>query len=187
MMVEATELKNGVTFLSDGKPFKVIKYSLVKMGRGGATVRVIAMNLETGDVLEKTFSSNIKVTSISTVKRKLQHLYSDGNTVTFMDPKSFEQIGIPQHLINQELPYIKEGETADILFWDEKPLSIDIPSKVTLKVVETPPGVKGNSASNVYKSAVLENGNSLKVPLFINTGDLIRVDTRTGEYMERAK
>ena len=185
--IGATELKNGTTFLSDGKPFKVIKYSLVKMGRGGATVRVTAKNLESGDVLDKTFSSNIKVTGISTAKRNLQYLYNDGNFATFMDPKTFDQVEISQKIITDELPYIREGQAVDILFWEDKPLSIEIPPKVTLKVSDTPPGVKGNSASNVYKTAILENGNSLKVPLFINSGDQIRVDTRTGEYVERAK
>jgi elongation factor P len=185
--IGSTELKNGTAFLADGKPFKVLKYSLVKMGRGGATVRVTAKNLENGDVLDKTYSSNVKVTGISTQKRKLQYLYNDGNFATFMDPRTFEQVEISQKIIAEELPYIREGQTADILFWDDKPLSIEIPPKVVLKVTDTPPGVKGNSASNVYKSAILENGSTLKVPLFINTGDQIRVDTRTGEYVERAK
>lgn len=185
--INATDLKNGVTFLSNGKPYKVIKYSLVKMGRGGATVRVNAKNLESGDVLDKTFSSNVKVEGISTQKRRLQFLYSDGSNATFMNPATYEQVEIAHSVIRDELPYIKDGETADILFWGDKPLSIDIPPKVNICVKDTPPGVKGNSASNVYKSAVLENGMTVRVPLFINNNDIIRVDTRTGEYVERAK
>jgi elongation factor P len=156
------------------------------MGRGGATVRVTARDLLSGTVEDKTFSSNVKVEEVVTSKRKLTFLYSDAKVATFMDPETFEQVEIPFEVISSELPYIKEGETADILFWGDKPLSIDIPPKVTLRVVETAPGVKGNSATNVFKPAKLENGLEVKVPLFIKSGDLIRVDTRTGEYVERA-
>jgi len=186
-MISATDLKVGVTFLSNDQPYKVSKYSLIKMGRGGATVRVTARNLLSGSVEEKTFSSNIKVEDVVTTKRKLQFLYADASVATFTDPRTYEQVEIPVSVIKTELPYIKEGESADILFWDERALSIDIPPKVVLKVSDTAPGVKGNSATNVFKSAKLENGLEVRVPLFINSGDLVRVDTRSGEYVERAK
>jgi len=185
-MLNATDLKNGTTFLSGGAPFKVIKYSLVKMGRGGATVKVNAKNLITGTVEDKSFSSNIKVEEVSTKKRKLQFLYKDGENAVFMDPDSYEQVEIPVKVVKDELLYIKEGESIDILFWDEKPLSCEIAPKVVLKVINTVPGVKGNSASNVYKDALLENGLSVKVPLFIKKGEDIRIDTRDGSYVERA-
>jgi len=185
-MIQATDLRAGVTFLSDNKPYRVIKYNLIKMGRGGATVRVTARDLLSGTVEDKTFSSNVKVEEVTTSKRKLNFLYSDKSVATFMDPESFEQVEIPVEVISDELPYIKEGESVDILFWGDKPLSIDIPPKVTLKVVETAPGVKGNSATNVFKPAKLENGLEVKVPLFVKEGDLVRVDTRTGAYVERA-
>jgi len=186
-MISATDLKVGVTFLSNSQPYKVSKYSLIKVGRGGATVRVTARNLLSGSVEEKTFSSNIKVEDVATTKRKLQFLYTDASVATFMDSRTYEQVEIPVSVIKTELPYIKEGESADILFWDERALSIDIPPKVVLKVSDTAPGVKGNSATNVFKSAKLENGLEVRVPLFINSGDLVRVDTRSGEYVERAK
>jgi elongation factor P len=190
-MIAATNLKNGATFLSNRAPYKVIKYNLIKMGRGGATVRVTAKNLLTGTVEEKTFSSNVKVDEVATQKKKLQYLYQDGVNAIFADSTTFEQTEIPTSVIKEELPFIKEGDSIDILFWDDegmqKPLSVDIPPKVVLEVMETSPGVKGNSASNVYKDAVLENGIKLKVPLFITSGDKIRMDTRTGEYVERAK
>lgn len=185
-MINSTDLKNGKTFLSNGAPFKVIKYNLIKMGRGGAIVRVNSKNLITGTIEDKTFSSNVKVEEVQTQKRKLQYLYNDGANAVFMDPKTYEQIEVDAKVLKDELPFIKEGENADILFWDDRPLSCDIPPKVSLKIVETDPGVKGNSASNVYKDAVLENGIKVRVPLFINIGDVIRVDTRTGEYVERA-
>ncbi len=185
-MINATNLKNGVTFLSSGKPYKVIKYSLIKMGRGGATVKLIARNLVSGTVENFSYSSNVKVDSVTTQKRKLQYLYQDGKLAVFMDPTSYEQVEIPVSTIESEVLYIKEGENVDILFWDEKPLSIEIAPKVTLTVSETTPGVKGNSATNIYKPATLENGLKVKIPLFINSGEKIRVDTRTGEYVERA-
>ena len=186
-MINSTDLKNGTTFLSNNKPYKVIKYTFIKMGRGGATVRVQARNLESGSIEEKTYSSNVKVDEVNTFKRKLQFLYSDGTNVTFMDPKSYEQVELNREMVKEELPYIKEGEEVTLLFWDEKPLSIEIPTKIVLKIVDTPPGVKGNSASNMYKPAKLENGLEVKVPLFIGNGEEVVVDTRTGDYVERAK
>lgn len=186
-MINSTDLKNGTTFLANGKPYKVIKYTFIKMGRGGATVRVQVRNLESGSIEEKTYSSNVKVDSVNTFKKKLQFLYTDGSSVIFMDPKTYEQTEMPKSVIEEELPYIKEGDEVNVLFWDEKPLSIEIPTKIILKIVDTPPGVKGNSASNMYKPAKLENGLEVKVPLFINNGDKVVVDTRTGDYVERAK
>ncbi|OGM21580.1 elongation factor P [Candidatus Woesebacteria bacterium RIFCSPLOWO2_01_FULL_37_19] len=186
-MIQSTDLKNGVTFLSNGKPFRVMKYSHIKMGRGGATVRVTAKNLMDGNIEEKTYSSNVKVEDVGTSKRKLQFLYSEGNSVVFMDPINFDQVEIDRKIISDEIVYIKEGQEVNVLFWDEKPLSIDIPPKVRLKVTETAPGVKGNSATNVFKSAILENGLQVKIPLFINQDESVIVDTRTGEYVERAK
>lgn len=185
-MLNSTDLKNGVTFLHHGKPFKVIRYSLIKMGRGGATVKVRARNIENGNIEELSFSSNIKVEGLTTSKKNLQYLFKSGSVVTFMDPRSYEQIEIPLSLVENEIAYVKEGEEVNILFWEEKPLSIDIPPKAVMEVIETDPGVRGNSATNVYKPARLENGLEVKVPLFIKTGDKIKVDTRDGTYVERA-
>lgn len=186
-MIEATNLKNGTTFSMDGKPYRVIKYTHQKIARGGGTVKLSVRNLATGGSEEKTFSSSAKVEEINTIKKPLQYLYSDDANAVFMDTTSFEQIEIPLTVVKNRLPYIKEGQNVDILFWENKPLSVDIPPKVTLEVVETVPGVKGNSATNIYKPAELENGLKIKVPLFIKKGDRIRVDTRTGEYTERVK
>lgn len=183
----ASQLRNGTTFLSDGAPFKVIKYTFIKMGRGGAVVRVNAKNLISGSVTEMSFNSTNKVEDVQTVKRQMQYLYLDGQNAVFMDPNTYEQIEVPTDVIVNELPYIKEGEQATLMFWDDRVLSIDIPPKAVVRVKDTAPGVKGNSASNMYKSATLENGIEIKVPLFIETGELIRVDTRSGEYVERAK
>lgn len=190
-MITATDLKNGTTFLSDDKPFKVVKYTHTKMGRGGATVRVSARNLETGDLAEKSFDAGNKVDEITTSKKRMQYLYNDGENASFMDPANYNQIEIPLSILGDTISFIKEGSEVDVLFWDPPAggrvaLSVDIAPKVVLEVTDTDPGVKGNSASNVYKSAVLENGLQVKVPLFIKIGDKVRVDTRTSEYIERA-
>ena len=186
-MISATELKNGTTFLHYGKPYQVIKYTLIKMGRGGAVVKVNARNLESGSITEMTYSSNNTVEEADVSKRKLQYLYKDALNAIFMDPGSFEQTEISLKVLGDDINYCKEGESVDVLFWSEKPLSVALPVKVNLRVVETDPGVKGNSASNVYKSAILANGLTVKVPLFIKVNDEVRVDTRTGEYIERVK
>ncbi|MCH7730156.1 elongation factor P [Patescibacteria group bacterium] len=186
-MLQATDLKAGVTFQIDGKPYKVLKYFHQKLGRGGATVRITVKNLATGKQVEKTFNSNHKVEEISTIRKPLQFLYLDRARAVFMDIESYEQVEIPIPIIKEELLYIKEGVNVGVLFWDDQPLSVEIPPKATLEVVETPPGVKGDSATNIYKQAKLENGLTLKVPLFVKRGDKIVVDTRTGEYVERAK
>jgi elongation factor P len=186
-MIGATDLKNGTTFEMNGKPYKVVKYSHQKIGRGGASIKLRIRNLKTGDLEDKTFSSNNKFDEIVTTKQQMQYLFSDGGNATFMDPGNYDQLEIPANTIKDELAFIKEGDNVDVHLWDGKPLSLDIPPKVTLEVVDTVPGVKGDTASNVYKSAKLENGLDVKVPLFINQGDKIRVDTRTGEYVERTK
>ena len=186
-MINCTDLKNGTTFLLNGKPHKVVKYSHSKVARGGATVRITAKNLETGSIENKSYNSSAKVEDITTLKKRLQFLYSDGSNATFMDPKTYDQTEIPVLLIKEELTFIKEGDGVDVLFWEENALAIDISPKVKMEVVDCAPGIKGNSASNMYKSAKLENGLTLKVPLFIEKGDEIRVDTRTSEYIERVK
>jgi len=196
-MIEATNLKAGITFLKDGKPYKVLKYTHTKIARGGGTVKLSVRNLESGKIENKTFNSNARVDDIQTSKKPLQFLYQYATNASFMDSRTFEQIEIPLKILGEQIKFIKEGSEVNVLFWspstssgqasDMEALSVDIPPKVTLKVKETVPGVKGDSATNVFKSAVLENNLELKVPLFIKTGDKINVDTKTGEYVERIK
>jgi len=184
-MITATDLKNGTTFLSDGKPYKVIKYTHTKLGRGGATVRVSARNLENGELKEMTFDSGNKIEEIATIKKQMQYLYKDDKSAFFMDPKTYEQIEIDLNVLGDMIFFLKEGSEASVLFWDLQALSVEIAPKVDLEVIETDPGVKGNSATNIYKPAKLENGITIKVPLFIRVGDKVKVDTRTLEYIER--
>lgn len=184
-MITASSLKNGITFLFEEKPFIVVRYEHQKIGRGSATIRVTMRNLINGELGEKTFSPNNKFDEIATSKRALQYLYNDGETATFMDPRTFEQIEIDMEILGDSILYVQEGEEVDVLFWGERALSVDLPPKVTLEVIDCAPGVKGNSASNMYKPAKLTNGIKVKVPLFIKSGDFVRVDTRTGDYVER--
>jgi elongation factor P len=186
-MATANDLKNGVNFLFKGKPYKVVKYTHQKLGRGGANIKLQIRNLENGELLEQTYKSTAAFDEITTRKRKLQYLYSDKQTVFFMDPSNFEQVEVPVSVVSDAMPYVKEGEEVDVLFWEDRALSVEIPPKVVMEVVETDPGVKGNSATNIYKPAKLSNGLWVKVPLFIKIGEKIRVDTRTGSYVERAE
>lgn len=184
-MVGATQLKNGVNFLLEGAPVRVVKYNHIKVGRGGASVRVIARNMISGNIEDKTFSANAKFEEILTNKKALQFLYKDYDNAYFMDPKSFNQTEIPLATLGDDIKFLTEGEEVEVLFWDEKPLSVELPPKIILTIKETVPGVKGNSATNIYKPAVLENGLEVKVPLFIKVGDRVKVDTRSCEYIER--
>ena len=193
-MVPVTDLRKGATFEINGVPFIVLEYNHIKMGRGGATIRITTRNLESGAVEEKTFNNGASVEPIRTSRRKLQYLYSDGASSTFMDPNTYEQVEIAQKVLGSDIAYLKEGQAVDVMFWsfagdqdkDDRPLGVELPANVILTVTEADPGVKGNSASNFYKGAVLENGLQVKVPLFIKVGERIRVDTRTGAYVERA-
>ncbi|MBL7036318.1 elongation factor P [Candidatus Microgenomates bacterium] len=185
--INATSLRAGTAFLYEGKPFKVTKYSLIKMGRGGATVKVTCVNIETGANIEHAFSSNLSFQKIELIRNSLQYLYKDGKTAFFMNPINYEQVEVPLTVLGDSIFYLKEGSNVNIMFWDDRAMSVDLPPKVVLKVIEADPGVKGNSASNFLKSAKLENGLAVKVPLFIKVGEMIKVDTRTGVYIERAK
>lgn len=192
-MIPVTDLRKGVTFEISGTPYLVLEYSHVKMGRGGATIRVTTRNLVSGAVEEKTFNNGASVEPIRTNKRKLQYLYS-GDTVSFMDPTTFEQIEVDKKVLGTDINYLKEGQAVNVLFWsfdgaqdkEDQALGVELPPNLTLEVTQCDPGVKGNSATNIYKPATLENGLQVKVPLFIKVGDKIRVDTRTGAYVERA-
>jgi len=186
-MMVVQDLRNGVAFLMDGAPYMCLKYEHVKMGRGSATIRIKAKNLLTGATTEKSFINSAKVEDINTLRRPMQYLYRDGKDCVFMDPKSYEQVNIPESVTAEEGKYLQEGTQVNVMFWDERPLWIELPPKMEFTIKETDPGVKGNSVSNLYKDAVLENGIRTRVPLFINEGDRVLVDTRDGSYAERVK
>jgi len=184
-MVNATDLKTGTTFLLEEEPFQVVKYEHQKIGRGGANVKVSLRNLKTGEFKETTFNSSKKLEEITTTKKRAQYLYNDGSNAVFMDPENYSQNEISLEVLGDSVMFIKEGSNVDVLFLNETPLSVEIPPNVTLEVSQTEPGVKGNSATNIFKPAKLENGLDVKVPLFVKQGDKVRIDTRTSSYVER--
>lgn len=186
-MISVTQLRSGATFEENGQPFIVLKYEHTKMGRGNANIKVRIKNLETGSVVERNFTSGAKVEEIVTVKKKMQYLYDDEQNYYFMNTQTFEQMEIEKDIIGEDGAFLAEGTIVDVLFWEEKPLKIDVPSKMEFTIVETGPGVKGDSATNIYKPAILNNGLTVSVPLFINEGEKIVIDTKTKSYVERVK
>ncbi len=185
-MISVTKLRNGVTFEYNGTPYKVTEYKHTHLSRGGGTIKVKVRDLSSGKLNSLTFKSGESVQEIEVTRKQLQYLYSDDDNLYFMDPDTFEQIEIPTQIIGKSKVFLKEGENAWVLFWEDKALDLDLPPKITMEVIECAPGEKGNSASNVYKDAVVEGGLRIRVPLFINVGDKVRVDTRDGSYVERA-
>lgn len=184
-MISVNELRNGVIYTEEGNLLQVLSFEHIKMGRGSANIKVKVRNLRTGSVTEKSFINTAKVQDVQVFKKELQYLYKDEDNAYFMNPETFDQITVSLKIISGEA-FLKEGDTYPISFHGEEALDVILPPKVDLKVTDTAPGVKGNSASNVFKDATLENGITVKVPLFINVGDKVRVDTRTGAYTERA-
>lgn len=184
-MSQVTELRNGATYEEDGAIYQVLSYEHIKMGRGSANIKVKVRNLNNGSTTEKSYINGANVKDVYLENKNFQYLYKDSDKAYFMDPASFEQKEAKlKTLIGSE--YLREGGTVTLQLHNGEPLSLQLQPKVTLKVEDTAPGVKGNSASNVYKDAVLENGMKVRVPLFINTGDSVVVDTRDGSYTKRA-
>lgn len=185
-MIPVTSLRPGVTFEEHGDIFEVLTYNNMHLRKTSSVVQVKVRSLRKGATTEKSFGSNTQVNPIKIEKRELQYLYKDPESCYFMNPQTFEQISIPVKNLNA-YHYLKEGQNVTISFHKDEALSMILPPKIKLKVVDTNPGVKGNSATNVYKDATLENGLQVKVPLFININDLIIVDTRYNTYTERAE
>lgn len=184
-MFGVTDLRAGTTYQEDGQYFMVISYEHIKMGRGSANIKLKVRNLKTGAITDKSYINGAKVQKAEVAKKDMQYLYKDDDNVYFMDPQTYEQVSLNIKLIPDHI-YLKEGEEFNVSFLDGEALSVQLPPKMTFRVVDTAPGAKGNSVSNVFKDAVLENGLNTKVPLFIDVDELIRVDTRTGEYCEKA-
>ena len=173
-MISVTELRAGTTYEEEGTYFTVLSYEHIKMGRGSANIKVKVRNLKTGAVTEKGYTNGAKIADVPVLKKEMQYLYKDDESVFFMDPRTFEQISISLKLV-PEHAYLKEGESFPVSFIEGKPLAVLLPPKMVFKVVETSPGAKGNSATNVFKEATLENGIKTRVPLFISVGELIKV------------
>lgn len=186
-MYQPTDLKKGIVCQIDGKPFRVIEYSQKVMGRGGSIVNVKLKNLIDGSVIPKTFKGQEKIESAEVNNKNVQYLYSDSDNFFFMDPETFEQFELSADIVDTAAGYLKEGDMLTIQFFGEKVINVELPKNVYLEVTYAEDVVKGDTTSNVLKDATLETGITAKVPSFIKTGDIISVDTTTGEYRERKK
>lgn len=187
MALSITDLKKGTLFQIDGVPYRVTDYNQKVMGRGGSIVNVRIKSLIDGKVLEKTYKGNEQLDSADVSNQNVQYLYSDGNTFFFMNEETFEQFEIPADLVGDGAGYLKEGDRLQLQFFNETPINVELPKNVPLEVTYAENVVKGDTTSSVLKDAQLETGITVKVPAFIKQGDMIKVDTRTGEYLERVK
>ena len=181
----AGDLRNGTTFELDNNVFRVVEFQHVKPGKGAAFVRVKMKNVITGSVLERTFNPSEKLQGAEIEKRDMQYLYSDGDLYYFMDNATYDQLPLNKEQIGEALKYIKENMNVTMLSFKGKVFAVEPPMFVELEVTYTEPGFSGNTTTTSGKPATLENGLEISVPLFVNIGDVIRIDTRTGQYMER--
>ena len=187
MALNATELRNGTVFKEGNDLLQVITYEHIKMGRGSGTIKVKVKNLRTGSITEKGFITGARVEEAQVEKKKTQYLYRDGDVFNFMDPTSYEQFSLNANIIGENAKYLKDNLEVTILVSGEESLGLELPNSLIYQITETGPEEKGNTVSNVYKEAVLDNGLIVKVPMFMKVGDRVKVDTRTGQYVERVK
>jgi len=186
-MYSPTDLKKGTVIQIDGQPFRVTDYAQKVMGRGGSIVNVKLKNLVTGAVIPKTFKGADKIEPAEVSNRTVQYLYADGQDFHFMDPESFEQFQLPAEDMEDADKYLKEGDEVQLQFFGDKVINVELPKSLFLAVTYTENVVKGDTTSSVLKDATLETGLVIKVPAFIKTGDIVKVDTRDGSYLERKK
>jgi elongation factor P len=186
-VISTNQFKNGNHIEVDGTVFKILEFQHVKPGKGGAFVRTKLRRAADAAVIDKTFRAGEKFRSVRTEARKMQFLYADGTDAHFMDAESYEQLAIPEDAVRESLKWTKPNDEVDLLFIDGRPADLQLPSAVDLEVTETQPGVRGDTASGGgNKPATLETGATVQVPLFVNIGDRVRVDTRSGAYVSRA-
>lgn len=186
-MISTNQFRNGNHIDVDGTIFKIMEFQHVKPGKGGAFVRTKLRRSTDGNVIDRTFRAGEKFRSVRTEVRRMQFLYRDGTDAHFMDSKSYEQLTIPESTLAAALRFMKDSEEVELLYIDNEPTDVQLPSALDLAIAETEPGLRGDTASGGQtKPAVLETGARIQVPLFVNIGDLVRVDTRSGEYVSRA-
>jgi translation elongation factor P len=186
-MISASDFRNGVTFDMDGKVMQVIEFQHVKPGKGAAFVRTKIRNVITGAVIETSFNPTDKFENAYVERKDMEYSYADGNLYYFMDSETFELMPIDQSVLGDAFRFVKENMVCKVMSYKGKVFGIEPPNFVELVITETDPGFAGNTATNVTKPATLETGAEIKVPLFIGPGDKVKIDTRTGEYLERAK
>ena len=185
-MLNINQVKVGKVIEENNEPYIITETHHHKMARGGAVLKTKLKNLITGNVLDKTFQGNDKAKEAETERKKADYLYKDENEAYFMNNENYEQFSLGLDQLGEQVKYLKDGTEVTVLYFQSQAVSVELPIKMEFKVVSAPPGVKGNSAGNVNKTVEIETGTSISVPLFINEGDIIRVNTETGEYVERA-
>ncbi|HHW95237.1 MAG TPA: elongation factor P [Mogibacterium sp.] len=186
-MIYASDFRKGITFEMNGEPHVVIDFQHVKPGKGAAFVRTKYRNILTGATREEAFNPNDKFPKALIETRQMQYLYNDGELYYFMDENTYDQVPLTAELVQDAIKYIRENDTATVKFYKGNAFDVEAPNFVDLKVIETEPGIKGDTATNVTKSATVETGAVVQVPIFINEGELIQIDTRSGEYLGRSK
>jgi elongation factor P len=185
--VSTNDLKNGMTLDLDGVLFQVVEFQHVKPGKGGAFVRTKLRNVKTGAVLERTFNAGVKV-GLAIVERKpMQYLYADGSDFVFMDLDSYDQVHVQSEVMGNTAVFLVEGAEAQVAMHEGVPIAVDLPASVVLTITQTAPGAKGDTKTGAMKPATVETGATVNVPLFVEEGEKIKVDTRSGEYIERVK
>jgi len=185
-LISSNDFRTGLTIEVDGEVYSVIEFMHVKPGKGSAFVRTKLRNRRTGAVVERTFRAGEKVARAHIERREMQYLYNDGDNYYFMDTETYEQTSLPKEQLDEAVKYLKDNMNIYILDYQGETIGIELPNSVELEVVETEPGIKGDTATGASKNAVMETGAVIQVPLFIEVGDKIRIDTRTGQYIERA-
>ncbi|ABZ82890.1 translation elongation factor p [Heliomicrobium modesticaldum Ice1] len=185
-MISSNDFRTGSTIELDGDAYVVIEFQHVKPGKGAAFVRTKLKNIKTGSVVERTFRAGEKVPKARLERRQMQYLYSDGDDYTFMDVENFEQITLQRDQIEEQLRFLKENMNVHVLTWNGNLMGVELPNTVELKVVATEPGIRGDTATGGSKPATLETGAIVQVPFFINEGEMLIIDTRTGAYVSRA-
>lgn len=182
----ATDLKTGTIYKENNAPFLVVKYEHVKTARSGATVKVKVRNLLTDQVLQKSYNGVAKVEDADVRRQNMSYLYNDGSNYVFMDPDTYEQVSMNEDIVGDNNMYLKEGEKVQVMYFEDRPVSIQLPITMVFKITYTEPGFKGNTAGSAYKDATIETGAAIKVPPFMKIGDKIKVNTQTGEYNSKA-
>jgi elongation factor P len=186
-MYDTSDIRKNLKIVLDGQPYTVVDHQFVKPGKGQAFTRTKLKNMITGAVLEKTFKSGEKLEKADMEERQMQYLYPDGDQYVFMDTSNYSQLHLNTDVLEDTPDYLQDGMMVDVLFFDEKPIGVTPPTFVELEVTETEPGFKGDTSSNVTKPATVETGKQVQVPLFVEKGDVLKIDTRTGAYVERVK
>jgi elongation factor P len=184
-MIDVNDLKKGVTFELDGELYRVLEYHHIKMGRGNATIRVKARNLRSGATVEKSFVSSERVQDVRLEKRQVQYLYADGDLYTFMDTENYEQPVLPASMLGDGVYYLTDGLTVNLLTYDGEAIDVEFPTTVDVEVTDAEPGFAGDTATGATKEVVVSTGLKVQTPLFVQPGDVIRIDTRTGGYLTR--